>query len=332
MLRTALVVASLSALAVASCLSSSCSSSSNGPAPPASTPCGDYYDALDDSPCTNGPTLPASEVARLRARFEQICQSGMALPGSGLTDGTLEACARAVKSAGCAAPLPAACNITGTLQAGTACNQDFQCQSGGCFQSLTPGEAGASDSCATCLPISKLGQPCTTVCPPGATCDHSMATPTCVRVVLEDAGAKCDGQAMQCGAGLYCTSSGACAVLPAAGQPCTTNGLCAAPANCVGATCEAPGAAGSTCEVDLTCAAGLGCGAATQTCGSVTWASAGQPCGDLVRCLVGGCNGVCPTVIADGHACKAGDTSSTCDALAQCQGGTCVRQDSQVCR
>jgi hypothetical protein len=330
MLRTALVVASLSALAVASC-----QSSSSGPAAPASTtPCGDYYDALDNSPCSNGPTLPASEVARLRGRFEQICQSGVALPGSGLTDGTLEACASAVESAGCAAgPVPAACNITGTLPAGAACNQDFQCQSGGCFQSLTPGEAGASDSCATCLPIAQLGQPCTTVCPPGATCDHSMATPTCVQVMLGDAGATCDGQALQCGTGLYCNNSATCAVLPAAGQPCTTNGLCAAPAACVGPTCEPPGATGSTCEVDFTCAAGLGCGAASQTCGAVTWASAGQPCGDLVRCLVGDCNGgICSTVIADGQACTVGDTSSTCDTFAQCQGGTCVLQDSQVCR
>jgi hypothetical protein len=329
MLRTALVVASLSALAVASC-----QSSSGGPAAPTSTPCGDYYDALDDSPCANGPALPPSEVARLRGRFEQICQSGIALPGSGLADETLEACAQAVKSAGClAASLPAACTITGTLPAGAACNQDFQCQSGGCFQSLAPGEAGASDSCATCLPIAQLGQPCTAVCPPGATCDRSMATPTCVQVMLGEAGAKCDGQSLQCRAGLYCNNSATCAVLPAAGQPCTTNGLCAAAAACVGATCEPPGATGSTCEVDFTCAAGLGCSAASQTCGDVTWASAGQPCGDLVRCLVGDCNGsTCPTVISDGQPCTAGDPSSTCDTFAQCQSGTCVRQDSQVCR
>jgi hypothetical protein len=277
---------------------------------------------------------PASEVARLRGRFTQICQSGMALPGSGLADETLEACAHAVKSAGClATSLPAACNITGTLPAGAPCNQDFQCESGGCFQSLAPGEAGASDSCATCLPIAQLGQPCTAVCPPGATCDRSMATPTCVQVMLGEAGAKCDGQALQCRPGLYCNNSATCAPLPAATQPCTTNGLCAAPAACVGPTCELPGATGATCEVDFTCAAGLGCSAASQTCAAVTWASAGQSCGDLVRCLVGDCNGgTCPAVIADGHTCTIGDPSSTCDTFAKCQGGTCVLQDSQVCR
>jgi hypothetical protein len=90
---------------------------------------------------------------------------------------------------------------------------------------------------------------------------------------------------------------------------------------------------GATCEQDLTCAAGLGCGLASQTCGPITWASSGQACGDLVRCLVGDCNdGICPSVIADGHACTVGDPSSTCDTFAQCQGGTCVLQDSQVCR
>ena len=329
MLRTALGAVSVGVLTVASCQSSS------GPPAPTSTPCGDYYDALDDSPCSTGPTLPASEVARLRGRFQQVCQSGLALPGSGLNDETLEACASAVNGAGCAAgaAVPAVCDITGALPAGAACNENFQCQSGACFQVVIPGEGGASsDACATCLPIAQLGQPCTVACPPGATCDHRLATPTCVTVMHGMAGAKCDGQALQCTTGLYCDNSATCAPMPAAGQPCTPGGLCAAPAACVGAVCELAGATGATCEQDFTCAAGLGC-SLSQTCGAVTWAGAGQPCGDLVRCLVGDCNGgTCPAVIADGSACTVGDLSSTCDTFAQCQGGTCVRQDSQVCR
>jgi hypothetical protein len=71
----------------------------------------------------------------------------------------------------------------------------------------------------------------------------------------------------------------------------------------------------------------------SQTCGAVTWAGAGQPCGDLQRCLVGDCGptGTCPVVVADGQTCPA-DATSTCDSLADCAGGSCALEDTSVCK
>jgi hypothetical protein len=313
-----------------------CRSNSNGPAT-ASTPCGDYFDALDANPCAAGPGLPGSEIARLRARFEQICVADESLPGSGLTDATLEACATAVQSAGCSggSTTPEVCDIVGTLAGGTGCNEGFQCTSGACFLTAAPGEAGpAPSSCGQCLAIAQLGQPCTVACAPGATCDHGAATPTCVSITLGGVGADCNGVALQCEAGLYCNTAGTCEVLPAVGEPCTTNGLCAPPATCVGSTCQPLGTTGAACGEDQDCVPGLGCGQASQTCSPVTWGTAGQACGDLARCLVGDCDTetmTCPTVIDDGQPCSIDDPSTTCDTFARCTGGLCVLQDSQVC-
>ena len=103
--RTAAVAASIALVALAC--------GSKKPAVGPSSPCDDYFDSLFVGPCMTGPTLPDDEVARLRGRFEQICQEGEGLPGTGLTDAALEACAQAVAGAGCGvapAALPA-CEI-----------------------------------------------------------------------------------------------------------------------------------------------------------------------------------------------------------------------------
>jgi hypothetical protein len=312
-----------------------CRSSSGGPAGSASTPCGDYFDAINANPCGTGPTLPDAETARLRSRFEQVCASYTTLPGSQITGEDIESCAAAIQAGGCAAEgtTPEVCNVLGTLPAGGACNENFQCQSGVCFQTATVGEAGpALDDCGKCQMVPGVGQSCTTNCAPGAACDTSMTPPTCVAVTQVAAGATCNGTTTVCGAGFYCDSGGTCAALLATGQACGSNGPCAPPATCLGQTCQAPGATGAACGLDSDCAAGLGCGVGSMTCGPVVWASAGQPCGDLTRCLVGSCNyPMCPSVIGDGQACSPDDASSTCDTFSQCTGGACVLDDSAAC-
>ena len=311
--------------------------SSQAAADGGSTPCEDYFDASFVGPCPTGPTLPPAELARERARFEQVCQYGLALPGSGLTDAQLEACATAIQSAGCVSsgtPAPAPCNFFGAQPNGFPCNEDFQCQSELCFQSAPVGEAGAPPSettCGKCSSVGALGDPCSgSTCIPGAVCDTAATSPTCVTPTSGQQGAICDGVAKLCDAGLYCDTS-VCTPALALGKPCSTSAQCAAPAICSAQACAAPGQAGDTCTIDADCAAGLGCSSQSSTCGSVTWASAGDACGDSVRCLVGPCPvlGVCPTVIADGQACT--DPTSTCDDFSSCVDGTCVLEDSVAC-
>jgi hypothetical protein len=304
----------------------------------APSPCGDYFDALFVSACASGPTLPDAEVARLRGRFEQICQQGEALPGTGLTDDALEACAQAVANAGCgvsAAALPA-CAILGTLPGGSACNESFQCASGACFVGASASDGGPGPtSCGRCQSVAQLGQPCTSLCVEGSTCDNTKSPPSCVSVTLGSAGTPCDDVAKQCSAGLYCAGKTAvCTVLPAQGEPCTSTGLCAASLECVGTTCQGPAASGAPCGGDSACAAGLGCSFPGRTCGAVTWADAGQACGDLTRCLVGACDlssMTCPAVTADGQPCSPTDASTTCDTFSQCTGAVCVPLDASVC-
>ncbi|MGD0528991.1 MAG: hypothetical protein ABSE49_27885 [Polyangiaceae bacterium] len=316
-------------------LAAGCSRGSH-PASPASTACGDYYDAVLAGTCPSGPTLPASEQARERALFVQVCQSGQALPGNQLTDAALEACVSAVRAAGCtSSATPSECNFTGTLAAGTACNESFQCVSGLCFQLATVGEAGAAPpdtTCGTCQPLLAVGTPCSaSSCVPGAVCDLQASQPTCVIPSVGSQGAACDGLAKVCGAGLYCeATTSTCQPTLAVGQACTAAGDCTPPAGCRASTCAAPGEAGDSCQVDTDCASGLGCGQ-SATCGAVTWVSGGEACGDLVRCLVGSCSivGMCPVVIADGQSCA--DPTATCDDFSTCTANVCVLEDSDVC-
>src|SRR5208283_2831822 len=74
----------------------------------------DHYFAAQYSRC-GGPILPASETSRIRARFEQVCQNQVSLPGSGMTVERIEACASALDSAACAFPAgpPVACDFWG---------------------------------------------------------------------------------------------------------------------------------------------------------------------------------------------------------------------------
>lgn len=324
-LRITVATAPLALLAVLSC------GTNEAPAP-SSSPCGAYFDAVFAKPCT-GPRLPDDEAGRLRRRFEAICVGSMSLPGSGMTGDLLQACASAIVT-GCGGPSSAAqaCDVAGTLAGGAACNESFQCLSGSCFRSAPVGDAGLSTTCGQCQPLARLGEPCSGPCADG-TCDYTKPTPTCVAVTRGDAGAACDGLSLQCSGGLYCTGS-TCAPLPAAGAACGPNGECAPPTACVARTCALPGGVGAICGVDQDCAAGLGCSAATEACGEIQWAGAGQPCGGLTRCLVGDCAGdtmTCPTVLDDGQACSTGDLSTTCDTFAKCVGGACVAEDSVVC-
>jgi hypothetical protein len=330
---------------------SSGSGSSSGSTPPVSpiAACDDYFAAQYDRGC-GGPQLPPTEAARIRTRFEQVCQNQYALPGSGVTPPSLEACASAIEASPCGLPdgTPAECLFTGILTAGVPCNEGFQCQSGGCNGTVpltTPEGPSGPTTCGRCTAPAitmlfgngQIGDPC----------DGQM-TPPCTR-------------------GLYCdTASHTCAPLEPAGTACGTNppggpSGCAPPLSCVGSAATAAcslGAQGASCLNDIDCAPGMGCRGpclhgsvtstdgggcqpATGTCEPMAWAGPGQPCdlGNTTNCLVGSCGGgpfnaikmpsdggplpgLCPLAIADGQPAPGSpgpmaNTYATCDTFAQ---------------
>src|ERR1017187_3028567 len=52
----------------------------------------DHYFEVQYLRC-GGPVLPMAETARIRGRFHQVCANEMALPGSGISAASLDACA-----------------------------------------------------------------------------------------------------------------------------------------------------------------------------------------------------------------------------------------------
>lgn len=303
----------------------------------ASTPCGDYFDAILLGTCNTGPVLPDDELARDRGRFERVCQASLALPGSTLTQAQLETCAGAIHAAGCTGRpgLPQACLFDGTLAVGAACNEAFQCQSGLCFASAPVGDAGpgATTGCGKCEAVASAGQSCASMtCAAGTVCDPTRSPSVCATVKSGGAGAGCNGVTTVCDVGFFCdVTTMTCKPTFAAGQACTSTSECTAPATCRAKTCASPSQAGGGCYVDTDCASGLGCGVG-EKCGAITWASAGQPCGDLARCLVGVCSsaGTCPAVVADGQPCPT-DDAHTCDSLSLCVDGACALEDTVAC-
>ena len=362
----------------------------------ATTACDHYFAAQYARGC-GGPALPPDETNRIRARFEKVCENQYALPGSGLTPEVLEACASALEASPCEqGGQPAECAFQGSLLGGAPCNEGFQCESGQCEGTafFTPHGQSGPTTCGKCLPAVTVGQVCgqgdfSAGCAANARCitkDASAAMPTysCVAAAYGDISASCDDQTALCKTGLYCAAqTGQCAPLAMANAPCGEGskppgnpGGCAPPLSCVGnqgtATCSL-GSAGAFCLNDLDCAPGLGCmeptvvqngGAASGTCGPVTWGSPGQACNPpAALCLVGSCSdensfgqpvvspegglypGKCPQVIADGQSADEGAMYASCDTFAQpfqpdysfvnggqAPPGTCTLLDSVVCK
>ena len=282
----------------------------------ATSACEHYY-AAQNLRC-GGPVLPASEGTRVQDRFVQVCLNDMALPGSGMTPASVEACASALDPSPCELPdgPPVACNFSGALPGGAPCNEGLQCQSGQCqgTAAFSPEGPIGPYTCGTCAPFVAVGDVCAHEmfsggCGGNAACilgagmeTATYPTYTCLAITQGGVGAACDDLSAVCETGLYCAAqTGRCTVLGHAGAVCGEGatapgdpGGCVAPLSCVGlegaATCGV-GAVGAFCLNDLDCSAGLGCVpgpcsttvarigcAASGTCQPVSWASAGQAC------------------------------------------------------
>jgi hypothetical protein len=329
---------------------------------PAQIACDNFFAATSTYGC-GGPSVPVSEIARVKLRFRQACENAVKLPGSGVTPEALEVCSAALNASSCQVVANSggtilfangltACDFRGSLPGEATCNENVQCASGECLGARAAGPEGpAAPTCGTCAPALAVGQSCAPSggCVPSAECTYGATNAVvCVAITYAGLGASCDSKFSLCNQGLSCNQqTGKCGPLPGnVGDSCTDFDGCARPLTCIGLgvpqTCQQPGSAGTSCSVDQDCAAGLGC---VAVCTPVAWAMPGQPCDATKECLVGSClsaNGfgppqppdaavpesTCPIVTPDGQPCGNG----TCDTYSDCFKGVCTPTDSNVCR
>jgi hypothetical protein len=331
-------------------ISVACSSSSSGSG--ANGSCANFANAEIDQEARCGSTpISPDERANYLSRFDIVCADAIGAPGSGITDAYLDACTAALgKNPACTVAVPECADPAGTLAVGAACGSDDQCASTHCAitSSSSGTDGGASTTvteCGKCGATVADGAACqaTDTCVAGDSCTNG----TCAKQTTSSGGTGALGAPCQqdsdCATPNHCDfTQGVCAVPGVAGSSCFTAADCATGLICTsGEQCENPIASGGQCTGG-DCAAGLGCDATSKKCTSITFAAQGAPCDrDAVLCDRGTCNiggsggaqkGVCPTIIADGQACTAGSTTTSCDDFAECVNGTCQIQNPADCK
>jgi hypothetical protein len=301
--------------------------------------CDAYFDAYTTLLACYEAPLSAADRTLVLARFEQLCETQLNVPGSALTPSSLEACDEALRDFPCGGSVPAACATpTGARAAGASCFEGEQCVSAQCD---TPGVGSSSSICGTCDATLAVGTPCgagaADACAPGSVCDVTVTPPVCTPTTYGASGAPCDLYAALCDVGLVCSrATMTCAPPGAFGAACRVNTDCANGTACVASICAAS-SIGAPCTDAASCPVGTFCDAASRTCAAETWVSAGGVCGENAYCLVGTCpipsgstTGICPTIIADGQPCPA-DNTTTCDIYAECVDGVCAIPTASSC-
>ena len=263
------------------------------------------------------------------ARRQASCEASAGAHASGTTPGSIEGCTLALADAACGDferdTIPLCAPAQGQLGENAACAFSSECHS--TFCQLVTGTG-----CGTCQPRTTLGASCaTTSCSRGFVCVSS--TLTCQ--APSAGGAQCsDGE--PCGFALTCvTPSGA------------ATGTCEPAGSSVGASCDPAHATGPGCD-ELR---GLACDRATDRCINLTYAGAGQPCGDVsgttVACDAASvcfgasdtAQGHCQALVREGSACDTG-AGPACMAPARCvtgsgagatTAGTCELPSAQTC-
>jgi hypothetical protein len=258
-------------------------------------------------------TVAYGSTATCVTRAAIGCPSAVTATGSVATAADIEACAQAYSAATCDALLdngaPAACQIAGTLAAGTPCGSDLQCAGSDGYCKPTTG------SCGVCSSRAALGGAC---------------------------GANDD-----CQRGFVCATSATpatCVTPGAAGATCSTAQPCVASLACVNGTCGTPIAAGATCTpaaADACDAPGGYYCSAAGVCTQVQTAAAGAACGEsttgITECAEGTCKpvtgttmGTCQAPAADGAACDA-TNGPGCLTPAVCINSACTIPNPASC-
>ncbi len=267
------------------------------------------------------------DLATCLARVGASCEENAAAHASGASPGSIEGCTNALPDATCGDferdTLPLCAPAQGNLGTGAPCAFSSECHS--TFCQLVTGTA-----CGTCQPLTSPGASCaTTACSRGFVCVAS--TMTCQPPSA--AGTACN-DSEPCGYSLTCVT-----------PPGAATGTCEAAGASVGATCDAKHETGPGCEA----LRGLVCDRTTDRCINLTFAGAGQPCGNVSGTVVacdgasvcsgasGTTPGTCQALVTEGRACDTGP-GPTCMAPARCvtgsataTGGTCELPTARTC-
>lgn len=289
--------------------------------------------------CGFHPALSDAEKARVRT----ACGRALAAPGIAVSANSFDACTAKLEALPCDESLfsDTSCDLPpGTLEIGSACADDLQCQTSNCLRTAArPADGGTVDAegCGKCAAVVAEGGSCTKGerCVKGTFCSGT----TCVAGGTGKSGDPCAGY-RQCESGLYCDSqSKKCAPARDIGGACTSGIECKRGLRCANKMCAAPAKEGDACNPQglLDCGAALGCDPASSKCAKRRFAKSGEVCDGLVTfCEFGSCPAeatkVCPQILADGTACDSADRTRMCDFGASCRGGTCQLPDPAMCR
>lgn len=255
-------------------------------------------------------SLAWGDLATCTQRYQTALAADVAANGYGATPSQFESCASALAGESCTTVrngvLPTACQVAGSVAAGSPCGTNGQCQTNYC-------KLGSSGTCGVCAAIEAAGASCTADgdCGPGNIC----ANQTCA--APGTAGATCNAT-QRCQPSLACN---------------TTTGVCEAYVTTPGGSC----AGGHSCDgtLGLFCSPSMICAQATLApyggaCGFV--ASSFALCADGGSCITGGAlSGTCATPLADGQGCNGDAGTPSCLLPATCTNGTCALPDPAGC-
>ena len=298
-------------VAALSCGVLQCTVTAGGQPPPptpsvsAQQACTDYSTALCakmDECRFNYTTNTYQNVGTCIAEQVSSCLAAQASPGDGNTAEATEACAVALPAATCDDYLQNNLSMcpqhSGTLENGSGCYYNSQCQTGfcaltagvacgACAPQPQPGDECLDQGCArdqTCSP-QKLCEPyvatggvcdkLTQICVPEDVCviASGATTGTCQALVTTQ-GAPCDpkhqtGPSCASNAGLYCSSSSICVPIAYVqpGEACGVqeggmdDNVCTNASGCFASTCVANANPGEVCDTALgpNCFAGSRC-------------------------------------------------------------------------
>lgn len=298
-----------------------------------------------------GRCAPHAETADLEElnEIQASCVYSSGLAGSGATPDALAGCATRVEGLSCGEDFEDACELEGTLAAGSPCVETAQCKAGRC---VVPEQAATTTGCGTCVAELAEGANCSGTdvgCGRGLDCRDG----TCVK---EATGRAKVGQtcldtvarpvvSVSCEAGAYCDVpedgsfqgiQATCKKAVAGGGACRSSRVCEPTLGCVSGTCQAPAGAGSACTDERSCGRDVAC-ADDKTCVAILTADPGKPCDDTRRCTSGSCvrssaeaeGGVCtPYVEVDGACSPSGPR---CRTPARCLAGRCKLPDAAAC-
>jgi hypothetical protein len=310
--------------AIVTVMACSSSSSKSGGNVTAEQACADLAGTLCDTIAMCSPfgfQVVYADAATCKSRAALTCPMGLMANGSKATPSDLEACKQAYATAKCddliAGNQPTACQLQGSLMAGSACAGNLQC-------------AGANSYCN--VPANQACGVCATRAAAGATCSASS----------------------DCQSGLVCgmatgQAMGSCVTPGAAGATCDSPHPCQSAFACVGGTCSPRVGAGAACDAsaqNCDTIKGLYC-SSSRVCATIATAGAGGACGitgttaapTLTACTAGGtCKlpmgslaGTCQAPAMDGAMCDPNNGPS-CITPAVCTNGVCKVPDPTACR